>query len=173
MRPTVDELLAGAQQTVEQVLLPDLRSSFGRSRARMVVRILDYVRRTLRGQEAFLAAEIDALSELLAGLRDLFLSLATHHPDLSAAREQAQTLDELLRDGAVRPESRLEPARLDEERDRLAAALDAVIRTLDRLEQERPEPRLAAARAQIRDYLKASLERELVLTGTRRETLAP
>ena len=179
MRPTIDELLAGAQQALEEVILPDLQSPFARSRARMVTRMIDYVRRTLRGQAAWLEIEIEELTDLLRAIQGLFEDLTAQGAGSGWLIDQWQALAAVLEaQGEVptesdRPAWQVEPSGPAARRERLRSALDQVIVALDRLEQEAPQPALREARARVRVYLKASLERELELTGTRRETVAP
>lgn len=174
MRPTIDELLAGARQTLEDVVMPDLQSSFARSRARMVARVLDYVRRTLAGRAAFVEAEQAALLDLLAAIQRTLADAAARRPDLPRAAEQSAKLVALMT--ARRDYSgslSTDPADDEDPLVPLTAALDAAIEALDDLEQADPHPAYAAARARIRDHLRASLERELALTGTRRTNVAP
>ena len=191
MRPTMDELLAGAQQALEEVILPDLQSPFARSRARMVTRMIDYVRRTLRGQAAWLEIEVEELTDLLHASLGLFDDLTAQGVGPTWLRDQRQALARALQaEGEVQTGSdqahqlgqlgnlaqltgQAEPSGPAARRERLRSALDQVIVALDRLEREAPQPALREARARVRVYLKASLERELELTGTRRETVAP
>lgn len=163
MRPTIDEILAGAQQALDEVIVPDLQSSYARSRARMVTRMIAYVRRTLAGQTAWEATEIAELTRLLTTARDTLDARGSHAEHARAAVER---LTAVLSD---------KPAP-DAAADRLAnlqAALDDTIRVVDVLQGNRPDAGLQALHDEIRAYLRAALERELALTGTRRETVAP
>ena len=179
MRPTIDELLAGVQQALEEVILPDLQSPFARSRARMVARMLDYTRRTLRGEDAWLEVEIAELTDLLGAVEGLFEDLTAQGAVPGWLADQRQALEAALRvpadapAGSDRPASEHEPAQPAAYREHLLRALDQAIVALDRLEETDPRPAVREARARVRTYLKASLERELELTGTRRETVAP
>ena len=179
MRPTIDELLAGAQQALEEVILPDLQSPFARSRARMVARMLDYTRRTLRGEDAWLEVEIAELTDLLGAVHGLVEDLTAQGAAPGWLADQRQVLAAALwvptepPSGSDRPASEHEPAPPTARRERLLRALDQAIVALHRLEEMDPRPAIREARTRVRTYLKASLERELELTGTRRETVAP
>ncbi|HEX2174184.1 MAG TPA: hypothetical protein VHL09_17260 [Dehalococcoidia bacterium] len=173
MRPTLDELLAGAQQSIEEVVLPDLQSSFARSRARMVVRILEYVRRTLAGEAAFVAAERQAVRELLTDLQAVFAEAAGRSPELDLARVQAARLGEALAADLSDSDPATGPGGEAERLTRLTSALDGAIGALDEIERLHPDPAIKAARARVRRYLREALERELALTGTRRQNVAP
>lgn len=165
MRPSIDEILAGAQQALDDVIVPDLQSSYARSRARMVTRMIAYVRRTLAGLAAWQTTEIAELTRLLTTARD---TLAARGSGTADARAAADRLTAILT-GPDTPNDEAAETRLTA----LQAALDGTIRVVDAHLGDRPDEDLQALRGEIRAYLRAALERELALTGTRRETVAP
>lgn len=165
MRPSIDEILAGVQRALEDVILPDLSSSFAKSRARMAVRMIDYTRRVLAGAAEWQATEVAGLTDLLGGIQTELRALAAADPALAPATAAAGRIESALAATADRtPADRLTA---------LTATLDEAIGAIDDLADRTDAPALADLRRHVRTYLIESLARELALTGTRRENVAP
>lgn len=154
MQLSVDRLLEGMIHTLEQVVLPDVSSSYVRGQVFAVIDILNNLTGRLEVRSDLLEKDIQEVKEVLENVKRS-LSAAEQLKQNESIRTLLSSIDE-----ALNKESADVP--LVEQRKALNALLDDIMVALDGCKEHMDEDKRLEAVESIRTHLRNWIFRELL-----------